>query len=290
MKKTFKKLSAFFMVMVLVISTFVTTAFAAESTITYKGRSAGNMIEFAPGSLYTKTDLFENMKDVMPGDTRTEIVTIKNEYSGCDYIKVYMRAVLHDEDNNLISPKVMEELIARQADSENAEDQAMSELAYMNDFLKQLKLTVKNGEKTVYEGHPDSLETGFENGNVALGTLRRNKSMTLDVVLEVPLEMDNRYADRIGEVDWIFVVEERNDPDDDDDDNGGGGGGSKPSPDGPGQKIEVVEPIEPQAPAILPNLPKTGDDTVMWPYLVLLGVGVLGMLATVMKKRKKENK
>ena len=30
------------------------------------------------------------------------------------------------------------------------------------------------------------------------------KSMTLTVKLTVPLELDNRYADRVGETDWIF--------------------------------------------------------------------------------------
>ena len=215
----------------------------------------------------------------MPGDSLTEKIEIKNMYAGCDYIRVWMRAVLHDEDGNPISPKVLTELKARMEEDENAS--GVTELEYMNDFLSQLTLTVWNGdnEKPIYEGSPDALETGFQDGKVYLGMLRYKKNMTLKAKLEVPITMGNEFADRIGEVDWVFVIEERNES------NGGGGG--RPSSGGSGEKSEVVEPIEPQAP-MLPNLPKTGDDTVVWPYILLLGLGIVGMILTMFKKRKKE--
>lgn len=40
----------------------------------------------------------------------------------------------------------------------------------------------------------------------------------MDVQLTVPIEMGNEYADRIGEVDWVFVVEGFDDPVDPPDD------------------------------------------------------------------------
>lgn len=302
MKKTHKKFSAILMVVVLLVSTWSMTAFAANtsSTVTYKGRSTG--FEFEPGSVYTDTDLFDNFKNVMPGDVREEVVTVTNKYSGCDYIKVWMRGVLHEQDVdvdgdgeiNVISPEVMKKLIARQASASDAEDANMTELQYMNDFLKQLKLTVWKGEKLekniIYEGHPDALEVGFENGNVYLGALRYNGSVTLNVKLEVPIELDNRYADRIGEVDWVFVIEEHNDPssnpDNDRDPN--------PSKDPTSGSDTTVTPESPNSPMDAPvdritDVPKTGDDTVVWPYVTLLGIGIVGMVLTLFKKRKKEN-
>jgi hypothetical protein len=36
--------------------------------------------------------------------------------------------------------------------------------------------------------------------------------MTLDVELSVPIGLDNRYANRIGEVDWVFIAEGFDDP------------------------------------------------------------------------------
>ena len=63
-----------------------TTALAAESSVSFEG---GKLIAFEPGSVYTDSDLFDNFKGVMPGDTRSEKITIQNKSNDCDYIKVY---------------------------------------------------------------------------------------------------------------------------------------------------------------------------------------------------------
>lgn len=183
------------------------TAFAAESSVTFE---SGKVIVFEPGSVYTETDLFDNFKGVMPGDTLSEEVTIQNKSNDCDYIKVYMRAVLHDENGNPISDKVLAEL---RSDERRG---AASELEYMHDFLSQLSMTVKSGGKVIYDASPDELD-GLSD-NVYLGTLRKGESAKLDVQLTVPIEMGNEYADRIGEVDWVFVVEGFDDPVDPPDD------------------------------------------------------------------------
>lgn len=183
------------------------TAFAAESSVTFE---SGKVIAFEPGSVYTETDLFDNFKGVMPGDTLSEEVTIQNKSNDCDYIKVYMRAVLHDENGNPISDKVLAEL---RSDERRG---AASELEYMHDFLSQLSMTVKSGGKVIYDASPDELD-GLSD-NVYLGTLRKGESAKLDVQLTVPIEMGNEYADRIGEVDWVFVVEGFDDPVDPPDD------------------------------------------------------------------------
>lgn len=177
------------------------TAFAADSSVTFKD---GKLTVFEPGSAYTNSDMFDNFKGVMPGDTRSEEITVQNKSKDYDYIKVYMRAVLHDESGNPISEKVLNEL----RNDERREQ--ISEAAYMYDFLSQLSMTVKNGTDEIYNASPDELAGLVK--NVYLGTLRKDQSLKLNVELAVPIEMGNEYANRIGEVDWVFVVEGYDDP------------------------------------------------------------------------------
>ena len=94
----YRRISAFLLTLTMILSLSITSFAAADATITYKGRNSG--FGFAPGSEYTATDLFNNFKDVMPGDELDESIEIKNEAKTCDYIKVYMRAVVHDENGN----------------------------------------------------------------------------------------------------------------------------------------------------------------------------------------------
>ena len=196
MKK--KIMSRFFSLLlaVLTLLSLSVTAFAAESTVTFQN---GKVIAFAPGSVYTDADLFDNFKGVMPGDVLTEKISIENQSTDCDYIKVYMRAILHDEDGNPISEKVLAEL---QTDTRRGAD---SELEYMYDFLSQLSMTVKSGSSLIYEDTADQLD-GLA-GSVYLGTIRKGETIDLDVELTVPTTLGNEYADRIGEVDWVFTVE-----------------------------------------------------------------------------------
>ncbi len=165
------------------------TAFAADASVTYSGHK---IFDFAPGSEFTKTDLFDNFKNVMPGDVLTQKITVKNTARCCDYIKVYIRAELHDEENPL-SPEV-----ARHED-----------LVSMADFLSQLSMTVEEDGKIIYEASPDEVD-GFKE-NVYLGKFRRNKGTELTVQLKVPLKLGNEYANRVGEVDWVFTVVEYKD-------------------------------------------------------------------------------
>lgn len=193
--KAFSLLLALMMVM-----GFATTAFAAGALVTFKN---GKLVVFQPGSDYTQTDLFNKFKNIMPGDTLTEEITVENQSGDSDYIKVYLRAVPHDETGNPISAEVLAEL---RSDERRGEK---TELAYMYDFLAQLQLTVKNGAEMIYQASPD--ETGGLTNNVYLGSLRKGQSLKLDVELKVPIEMGNDYANRIGEVDWVFAAEAFND-------------------------------------------------------------------------------
>ncbi len=187
MKNFIKRLSSLMLALMLICSLGI-TAFA--SGIEFKGFTDG--FDFEPGSEYTETDLFDNFKGVMPGDVLTEEITFKNSAKDCDFVQLYIRAVAHDEQNNPLSEKVAEK----------------ESVATMTDFLSQLSMKVWNGKTLIYEASPDELDGLSE--NVFLGTFRTGETTTLTVELTVPLELGNEYANRVGEVDWVFHVEAYN--------------------------------------------------------------------------------
>ena len=173
----------------MVLMSCVICVSAADGTVTITTKD----IEFGPGSKYTDTDMFDNFKGVMPGDTLTQKIVIKNNLSKYDYVKVYMQAIPHAKGTNDPVSKIP----VTAADS--------------NAFLKKLNLTVTSGSKTIYEGHPDSASDGLESKTL-IATIKKNKTSTLTATLEVPIELDNEYMGRIGEVDWQFTVEGFNNP------------------------------------------------------------------------------
>ena len=189
MKKSYKAVFSL-VLMLLIVMSLSSTAFAAAPSITFKGFTSG--FDFKPGSEYTETDLFNSFKNVMPGDTVTETITFTNSASDCDFVNLYMRAEAHDETANPLSPKV--------ADKET--------VAAMTEFLSKLSMKVWNGTELIYDAAPNEL--GGLGSNKFLGTFRSGETATLKVELSVPIDLDNKFADRIGEVDWIFHVEAYN--------------------------------------------------------------------------------
>ena len=186
MKKTLKTISALALALLLLLG-MGATAFA-ESKVTYEG--GAEKFVFLPGSEYSETDLFENFKGVMPGDVITQEITVQNNYTKAEKVKIYLRAVVHDEQGNPLSEEV-----ARTED-----------LVSMQDFLSQLTMTVKQGDKVLFSASPDELDGLKE--NVLLGTFPGRSKTILTVELSVPIELGNEYANRVGEVDWVFTAEE----------------------------------------------------------------------------------
>lgn len=189
MKKSFKAITSL-VLMLLVVMSMSVTAFAASPSIMFEGFSKG--FDFQPGSEYTETDLFGSFKNVMPGDTVTETITFTNSATDCDFVNLYMRAEAHDETDNPLSPKVAEK----------------ESVATMTEFLSKLSMKVWNGTELIYDASPDQLD-GLKS-NKFLGTFHTGETATLKVELSVPIELDNKYANRVGEVDWIFRVEAYN--------------------------------------------------------------------------------
>lgn len=165
----------------------IATVSADSHTIIYKNRR--DLFDFGSGTSFSDTDLFTGFKNVMPGDTLYESVTIKNSSSDCAYIKVYLKAKPHNGENLPKSEAVS----------------AKESLESMNDFLSKLSMKVWQGEKLLFSASPNAAD-GLTN-SVLLGTFFKGDSATLNIEFSMPLELDNRYANRLGEVDWTFAVE-----------------------------------------------------------------------------------
>ena len=261
MKNLTKLFSSLTFTLILILSTTLTT-FAADSNVTYAGEA--DKFIFSPGTGYSPTDLFDNFKNVMPGDKVTESITITNKASDCDYVKVYLRAIAHDEEGN---PLTYDEAFeaADGKDQAGVTGQRDETVVTMADFLAQLSMKVYQGEKVLFEASPDEL--GGLSENVFLGELRQGETTTLSVELEIPIELGNEYASRVGEVDWVFTVETFDDPEEE-----------------PEEEPEDSQPDKPSSGTVT----TTGDNSQIGLYIVL--VLICGVLLLVIRKHaKKQN-
>ena len=201
MKRTFRHVFLLLLVLTMFLRLSV-IVFAMDSSVIFKSAQEG--FGFQPGSEYTVSDLFDDFKDVMPGDKLTENIQVKNEASDCDYIKLYIRAVVHDENGNpLTYSEVFENTDGK--DQANVAGQRDETVAVMQDFLSQLTMCIYSGDELIYNSSPDN--EGTLVNNVLLGTLKKGESLNLKVELDVPIELGNEYANRLGEVDWVFLAE-----------------------------------------------------------------------------------
>ncbi len=170
-----KKIIAVLFTIVLLLSSTV-TVFAADGKVTYSG-NAGNFV-FEPGSDHSLTDLFPDFKGVMPGDTLTQKITVKNDADNKVKVKIYIRSLGAHED----SVEFLSQLGLKVAKSEE------NEMAYMFDAAAN--------------------ETAQLTDWVYLGMLYSGGEVNLDVTLNVPVELDNEYQSKIGYLDWEFMIEE----------------------------------------------------------------------------------
>lgn len=152
----------------------------AAGNVDYKGNASGFV--FGPGSSSSPTDIFPNFKGLMPGDTVTDQVTVKN--SGKKAAKIYLRAL--DPDKKAA------------------------------DLLSQLTLTVKtSGGSTLFDAASDQ-KAGLADWNL-LGEIQPGGSAALDLTIKVPITLDNTYQNAAGHINWQFKAEEEEDEKEDQD-------------------------------------------------------------------------
>lgn len=214
-----KKLITLILAVIITISCCIPVF--ADGKVTYTG-DAQNIV-FEPGSEHSLTDLFTEFKDVMPGDSITSKILVKNNASDKVKVKLYIRSLGAHEDSV--------------------------------DFLSRLNLKVKTSDKNTmaYMFDAAAHETAGLTDWVLLGTLYSGGEVNLDVTLDVPVELDNKYSDQIGYIDWEFKVEE--------------------------YPVESGDPVP----------PKTGDNSTIWWVLIwLLSIAVI-FIVVFKSKNKRRN-
>ena len=166
--KILRKGAAALAVCALLLAAWAVPALAAGSTVTYE--SSADKFVFLPDS-----DLFQNFKGVMPGDSLTQQITVKNDTSNGIKVKIYLRA----------------EAVDRQYQA----------------FLSRMNLkVVQDGSSVLFDAAAD--KQGGLASNVCLGTFYSGADVDLDVTLNVPLEMGNEFQDSTGLIRWVFTAEE----------------------------------------------------------------------------------
>lgn len=183
MKKYKAKIISLVLGCALIISS-TATVFGAGN-VTYKGQA--EKFIFEPGSEYSVTDLFTDFKGVMPGDSITQTVTIRNESAENSRVEIFMRAL-------------------GSTDLKNPEDGiADVSKAESDDFLKEMNLTVKaQSGKNLFKATANKKD-GLSKW-VSLGIFEPGAEVDLAVTLNVPITMGNDYQERIGALDWQFKV------------------------------------------------------------------------------------
>lgn len=173
MKGSIKRIAVLLIAALLICSSI--SAYA-DGRVSY-GSGADKFI-FEPGSDSSPTDLFNKYKELMPGDSISQGITVRNDASNEVKVKLYVRSRGADAD----SAELLSKLHLRVAKSEN------NKMAYMFDA---------SADQT--DGMTDW---------VYLGTLYSGGEVDLVLTLDVPLELDDAYQDAIGYINWDFRAEE----------------------------------------------------------------------------------
>lgn len=288
MKNMTKKIISLMLVMAMMAGVAFAASHGSESTIIIHGKQGEeNSAEFTSDEKYTNTDLFDNFKNVMPGDKLEEKVVVKNEWRSYDYITLNLSLLLHDEEGNPLTYSGAYEAEDGK-DQDKVEGERDETVATMHDFLSQLTMRIyddNHNGKLVFESSP--VKQGELIDKYYLGSLGYGQQFSFTVELEVPAELGNEYANRVGEVDWVFTYSgwDYEEPTT-----------AKPTtapttaptePTTTEGEIDIEDPEIPLVPVGPdgPGSPDTGDHSNMLPYIVLFIVGLMGLILTS-KKRK----
>ena len=185
----FKRIAAFLLLLILILAVMA-PAFAEDGSITYKREGNASDFVFEPGTKHAPNDLFTKFKDVMPGDELTERIELRNDGKKNAYIRVYMKADGKKSSSTSVDP------VSKEGYQE------------MDGLLDHLELNVK------YMGYQTNLYTpgvttaASAHDWIYLGELEQGGKAFLDITLKVPVDLDTKYSNALGVLDWGFKIEE----------------------------------------------------------------------------------
>lgn len=162
-----------------------TPVYAEDMSIHFSGQDQGFTLD--TGQPIDDPDLFSGFKNVMPGDTLTQMITITNKNKDSDYIALYLEIQEHDDVKNPLS---------------NHPDNNEESVESMKQFTEQLTLRLIHNDELIFEGAPH-----VGNTSIKLGEFEPNETSVITAELTVPHDMGNDFANRFGEVDWRFTAE-----------------------------------------------------------------------------------
>lgn len=263
---------------------------AGESTVptvTLTATSSGAAFGFNRES----GNLFDSFNGVMPGDELTQTVRVQAASGNPNKYRIYLYA------------------------AENAEDETIQ------GFLNAMNLTVTDAGGNVLK----VLDAGQGTEGVLLGTFAAGQTTDLTVTLTVPITMDNTFQGAESPVNWMFYAEQvtsgggGGSPSGGGSNGGGGnssGGGSADSeitvpdtdipqgdlnlPDAP-EESEVTVPdtevplglpeIDVEQEAVpLASVPKTGDNSHLMLFIVLMVASGTGLTALLLTGKRADEK
>lgn len=152
---------------------------ADNPTVTLSPKNSGG-VEFTFNR--PDTDLFDNFKDVVPGDELSQTIVVKHDaqnISGGSDFNIYLYAENSDKE--------------RIGGGDAVPD----------DLFEKIKLTVtKDGNALELK------KTGNDSKGVSLGKFSYGDAQNLSVKLSVPIELGNEYQNCKGKVNWYFYAEQ----------------------------------------------------------------------------------
>lgn len=168
-----KKIIIAFVSLILLLASMFSMSVLADGSVIYNCDE--HVFIFNPGSKESPTDLFEDLKNMMPGDTATQVIRVGNHKKSNMNSKIYLRS-----------------LGATEEDSE---------------FLSQLSMQISlEGKKELFDAPPS--EKAQMKDWVYLGVFEPGAEVELHLTLSVPLTLGDEFQDSIGNVQWEFKSEE----------------------------------------------------------------------------------
>lgn len=213
----------------------------------------------AEGLVRTGDDFFSNWGELMPGDTVSDTVQIKNSYSRPVTIYFWTETIADDM------------------------------------LLKALQLEIKNGDNVIYSGTMDGAITD----KVTLAYLKSGEETRLTYTLSVPAELNNQYALSSTKTKWIFSAQLKSSSGggsggsasggySDSGDNSGGPGVTDNQTDNSQNDLPgPVEDVIKQITDVIRIIPKMGDTNVgLYAFIVMVLSGAGAMVLWKKGKRK----